>query len=446
MTSHKISISDQTKSSRGSFPVVDADVVALPDGRRKVAFAFSETQPNSESISLEDLAGCLRASHDLSADEICERIAQFARRSGPLFGKAEDEAVSDWQLAIDAAQEALRMQQQVNGTRDWHPDTERVVKTRVSDNDGTLLFVYYCFFFATSGKEEGAYSKTLPKTAWVKLFDSDGANDYLYAKYSEDGDLKGFDIYVIACPARLSPELLVQTLCFLNDSQLTKEELVTIGVDKLVDSDIDELVRAAAAYEQDDAVMFEELQIGKADAPHVQYIVQAIAALHLRRVTIDLFKTDGTGDSLSFDTYLNSLWYDFANRLGAVKVGYCEECGAGFSLTGHRGLPKRYCSDECRTKAKNRREHVKVERARTMYLEGRSVTEIAKELYPNQSKRIASKNIVATLATWPQLKQAIKAECAKPGEHPFAKRCCADGLISERRLEQMEKRSARVDR
>lgn len=440
----RIRINDQMRTSRGQFPVESANVELTDGGRRKVSFVFSDDSSTAEPVTLEDLAGCLRASYDLSPEEICDRIAQFARRSGPLFGVAGDEAVSDWQLAISASQEALRMQQQVNGTRPWSAESEHVVKTRVTDADGNLLFTYYSYFFVTQSGTQGDYSGSIPKDPWVKTFGGGGSSDYLYAKFSDEGDFGGFDIYAIACPAALSPELLVQTLCFLNDARPTRDELVAIGADKLVGIDIDELAKSAAAYELDDAVTFETLPMEKADAPHVQHIVQAMAALHLRRVTIDLFKTDDTGDSLAFDTYLNSLWYGFATRLGAVKVGYCQECGAGFSLTGHRGLPKQYCSDECRTKAKNRRERNKVETVREMYMSGESIESISKALYPSKAKRIAAKDITATLAKWPRLKQEVKKECAKPGDHPFAHRCCADGIISERQLELLENRSRRM--
>lgn len=439
-----VNINDQGKTSRCKFPVKGATVEADATGKHKVAYVFCESSMEDNPITLEDLAGCLRASHDLTADEVCSRIAQFARKSGPLFGEAKNEAISDWQLAINAAQEALRMQQQINGTRPWSPETERIVKTKVSDSCGNLLFTYYSYFFVLGGSEPGDYSDSLPKETWVKLFGAHGAKDYLYAKYSDEGEFRGFDIYAIACPSALSPELLVQTLCFLNDTRPTRDELVAMGADKFVGADVDELARAAAAYERDDAVTFEVVPVGKPDAPHVQHVVQAMSALHLRRVTIDLFKTDDTGDSLSFDTYLNSLWYGFATRLGAVKVGYCQECGAGFSLTGHRGLPKQYCSDECRTKAKNRRERVKVESARKMYMEGFSIDDIAKKLYPDKSSRVASKNIVATLTKWPFLKQTVKSECSRPGNHPFANRCYADGIISKRWLELLENRGERM--
>lgn len=442
----KIGVTDRLRTSRGRYPVSDASVVTGEDSRRRIEFGFAQDWDEERPVALEDLAGCLRASRDLDPDEICERIALFARRTGPLFGQAADEAVSDWQFAIDAAQEAIRLQQQVNGTRPWVAEAERVVKTAVTDAEDRELFTCYNYLFGIGSDKPGRYSASIPDEPWVRAFVGKRSGDYLFAVRTIEGGIEAFDICLVSCEGSLSLALLAQMLCFFNDQPLTRAELLEIGVGQLEGVDIAEIERMASEFEAKDAVRFVEAPVGKADAPHVQRIVQAMAALHLQRVTVDLFKSDGTGDSLAFDTFLSSLWYDFAMQLGAVKVGYCQECGAGFSLTGHRGLPKQYCSDECRTKAKNRREQRKRDRIREMYMAGSSVDAIAAELFASKHARAARDGIVAELAKWPKLKQAVKAECAKPGSHPFAHRCCDDGVISERDLELLERRAERLAR
>lgn len=441
-----IKISDRLRTSRGRYPVSDARIVIGEDGRMRIEFSLAQEWGEERPIALEDLAGCLRASHDLDSDEICERIELFARKAGPLFGRAADETVSDWQFAIDAAQEAIRMQQQVNGTRPWVAESERVVKTVVTDSAGKGLFTCYNYLFGIGPEKTGEYSASIPSAPWVRAFAEDRGGDYLFAVRSVEGGIEAFDVCLVSCEGSLSLALLAQMLCFFNDQPLTRAALLEMGAGQLEGANLEEIERMAGALEAGDAVRFAEVPVGKADAPHVQRIVQAMAALHLQRVTVDLFKSDGTDDSLAFDTFLSSLWYDFAMQLGAVKVGYCQECGAGFSLTGHRGLPKRYCSDDCRTKAKNRRERDKVDSARRMYMDGCGVSEIARELYPGKSERVASKDIVALLAKWPKLKQAVKAECLEGGDHPFARRCCNDGIISERQLGLLERRAARVEK
>ncbi|MBQ9042380.1 MAG: hypothetical protein IJ111_06150 [Eggerthellaceae bacterium] len=441
-----IKVSDRLRTSRGRYPVNDAFVVSGQDGRKRIEFSFAQEWGEERPIALEDLAGCLRASRDLDPDEICERIALFARKTGPLLGDAADEAVSDWQFAIGAAQEAIRMQEQVNGTRPWVSEAERVVKTTVTDPAGGVLFNCYNYTFGIGPENPGRYSSSIPSAPWVRTFSESRGGDYLFAVRSVEGGIEAFDICLVSCEGSLSLALLAQMLCFFNDQPLTRAALLEMGVGQLDGVDVAEVERMASALENENAVRFAETPVGKADAPHIQRIVQAMAALHLQRVTVDLFKSDDTGDSLAFDTFLSSLWYDFAMQLGAVKVGYCQECGAGFSLTGHRGLPKRYCSDECRTKAKNRRERDKVSRVRAMYMEGHSIPDIARELYAEKSERVAAKDIVSMLAKWPPLKQAIRDECAKKGEHPFARRCCEDGVISERQIELLEKRASRSGR
>jgi len=440
----KLKISDRLRTSRARYPVKDARVAIGKDERRRVEFVFAEEWDDPRPITLEELAGCLRASHDLDADEICSRIAQLARKTGPLFGDASDEAVSDWQLAIDAAQEALRMQQQVNGTRPWSNEAERIVKIVVVDTAGKELFTCYNYLFSIGGTTQGHYSKSIPMSSWVKSFDDGRGGDYIFATRSQEGNVDAFDICLVSCKSALSVALLAQMLCFFNDQPLTRSELLEMGVDRLEGVDVDEVENAAAALDGADAVRFKEEDVGKADMLHVQRIVQAVAALHLQRVTVDLFKSDDTDDSLSFDTFLSSLWYDFAMRAKVVKVGYCAECGKGFSLTNHRGVEKKYCSDECRTKAKNRRERRRVEEARKRYMAGESIREIAKALYPNKGERAATRDIVMALAKWPRLKQAIKAECLSPGDHPFSHRCCKDGIIGSRELELLEAKAERA--
>jgi len=447
MQNRKIHIGDQLKTSRGQFPVSSASVELAASGRREVVYRFSEASPTHMAFSLEDLAGCLRSSRQLEADEICGRIEQFACKSGPLFGEAKSETVADWQLAIYVAQEAMRLQQQVNGTRPWVPENESVTKTRVEDEEGNLLFTYYCFAFAIGGEGAQDYSESIPKKMWVRTFSDANSNDYLYAKYQKDENSELFEVYAIVCPSTISPEILVQTLCFLNESALTEGELSAIGADRLAGRDADELARSARAYNRDNAVRYYDQPIGKKDAPHVQHIIQAMAAIHLQRVTIDLFKSDDTDDLLSFDTFLSSLWHRFALQLGSVKVGYCQECGAGFSLTGHRGLPKMYCSNKCRTKAKNRREQEKRDKVRSLYLKGKSIDDIIHELYPGKSARATRRDVIGILSTWPQLKHARDAEWEQPGDHPLTHRCLEDGIIDDHQMKlyenKLERREAR---
>lgn len=447
MTQRKLNIHDGTKTSRGSFPVKNATVIENAVGHHNVSYTFSTDKTEAPHLGLEDFAGCLRSSRDTSSrEEIFMRIEQFAKMSGPLFGQAAEEPIADWQIAIMAAQQALALQEQINGTREWQKrGSQSVVKTQIEDRiTGRHLFtVFYCQLLVGL-TDNGPYGQMLSHEPLAKTFNTNNGFDYLFIIPAKTNDRRVIDIHLIACDEELSTSLLALLLCYFNDQDVTGQTLASIGVGGLAGANLSKIQHDAEKLEAADAIVYREADITKVDAEKIQRIVQAIAALHLENVHIDLFKDDKTEDSLAFDSYLSSLWYDCAMQLGAIKFGYCQECGKGFSLTGHRGLPKQYCSDECRTKAKNRRERTKVMIIRQQFLSGTPIKEIVAAVFPTKSTKIASAEIAVTLSKWPVLKQQIVTELKQTGESPLLNRCIDEGVLSTTQVSQLRRRASRT--
>ena len=171
---------------------------------------------------------------------------------------------------------------------------------------------------------------------------------------------------------------------------------------------------------------------------------------HLDGVHVDAFADYEATGNLSFESFLAWLWYDFSKHLSRVSIGYCEQCGKPFSLVGYRGAERRYCSRQCKTDAKNARSKADREASRRMFLQGTSVAEIARELYPTVGADSAAARVRADLSKWVELKHRIDDQIAEVGlaQAELLRRCAVEGLdvkrlVSARRLKQfMRKQDA----
>lgn len=179
-------------------------------------------------------------------------------------------------------------------------------------------------------------------------------------------------------------------------------------------------------------------QLVATDLGHVQKLIHAIISLHLQGVTLDVFRSAEGDEFLAFDTYLSYLWNSFSRRLGQVKIGLCEVCGKGFSLTGHRGIKRRFCSEECKTKAKNLRRKETTARVREMFAEGASVAQIASAAYPKDTADKAEAKVRSLLEQWVELKHRLADEAdaaddvpgaAADEKRPLARRCTEEGVV-----------------
>ena len=423
------------KSSRGRFPITGVELRKSPKGFAEIAFIFpNETSDGAMTLPAFDLEtlACSLPSYPLSdQEELIERIGTAAKTCGPLLGFSRPESLSDWMAEIRIAQAALGIQRAINGDAPFGGPGVPVVKSLVRDKDGEVAFASYCLSLVSGVEGSSQLESTFPCMPWMKRFADEDSCDYVFVCADDSDEQHMIDIHLIAFPRDIpTVDYSFMTAYFDrlgHDVSAVGDDYGVVGESKLADPD---------------AMQAEECPLSKDDAPHLQHLVHALIALHTEPVHVDLFKSDGSRDFLAFDTYLSSLWYDFAMRLGQVKVGYCVQCGRGFSLTGHRGMDKEYCSEACRTQAKNERRRAQVTALRTAFMEGATVAEIAADVYTDMAKRPAQDAVRKSLRRWPELKRAVE-EDLENGDGTFTRRCVDEGAVDSEWLKRKVKAVAR---
>lgn len=409
------------KTSRGRFPITGVELRNSEQGFAEIAFSFSDVFGASSfempAFDLETLA-CALPSYQLEDQaRIIERIAAAARTCGPLLGSPVAESVSDWMAEIRIAQTALEIQRAVNGDAPFDGSSIPVVKSLVRDDAGGIVFTSYCLSHVAGVEHSAQLETTFPNMPWMKRFADEDACDYAFVCADDSDAQHVIDIHLIAFPQDIPTVDYSFMTAYFN----------ALGHD-VSDIGDDYGIASPSILANPNAVSFEECALSKSDIPHLQHLVHALIALHTEPIHVDLFKSDGSRDFLAFETYLSSLWYDFAMRLGQVKIGYCIQCGQGFSLTGHRGMDKEYCGEACRTRAKNERRRTQVSMLRSSFMNGLSVAEIAASVYADAAQRPAQDAVRKSLRKWPELKRAVEDDL-KHGDGAFTRRCVNEGAI-----------------
>lgn len=436
-------------------------------------------------------------------------MAELARRTGPLFA-SEYERFDDWLAEAAMAKDMVQIQEALNGARSLAsldgsmsaadaggalaPETVMVpgettasdevsaskdaaapeaaalsenvaaqatpleplvakstVRNRRTNND----FAIYAYSQPFSARASDAFYAGMPALPHFKRFVSPQGFDYAFFDKDEEGgvsfltvtllsfkrDITALDFAVALEACTTSDEAAARSLMHQaeREASLSAAELEESRVDVLADAD---------SFEVRDAAL------GQADAPHVQRLVHAVVSLRLEGIGVDVFRAAESDDFLVFPTYANYLWYCFAKQLGQVRIGYCKTCGRGFSLTGHRGLPREFCSAACKTKAKNARMKRQRDEARRLFVEeGYTVGRIAREVYAEELSPQAGKAkrktideavaaVRASLAGYPRIKQMVDAglKAGAGDKADFVKRCAKEGVFSREYLQE------RIDR
>lgn len=168
-------------------------------------------------------------------------------------------------------------------------------------------------------------------------------------------------------------------------------------------------------------------------------LVQALVISHLSGAHVDVFQGNESTGFLSFDSYLSWLWFDFSRKLSTVKIGYCEQCGRAYSLAGHRGVKRHYCSDRCKTDAKNERTRKETAKIRELFGTGAGVRDIANEI-----ERPAA-YVRSQLNKWTKLKHDLDEDIESNGfdSSELLKRCTAEkldlnNLLNAKRKKQVQ--------
>lgn len=353
-------------------------------------------------------------------------IVEFARQTGPLFGVSDTELVRDWAYAAVSALVAVRIQEFLNGNCNVAKvsairQIDKVVITSAADRSS---FSMYSIYLGISGGYAACF-KSLPIIRRIESNDG-----FFYAFVSATGDAAGS---------------VVEFRVFSFDHELTLEDFETLKL-LLALSDDDsraalqhlKLVPSEQSYYDiapDASIVPQNRPLDDTDKGALTALVQALVIAHLSGAHVDVFQGSESTGFLSFDSYLSWLWFDFSRKLSTVRIGYCEQCGRAFSLAGHRGMERKYCSEKCKTDAKNEKTRQETLEIRRRFSLGQSINEIAEatERRPDYIRKQLSK--------WTQLKHELEDDLAENGFNGsnLLKRCGSEGLNLDQLLNSKRK-------
>lgn len=355
-----------------------------------------------------------------------DNIVDFARQTGPLFGVRDTELVRDWAYAAVSALVAVRIQEFLNGNCSIAKvsairQIDKVVIT--SEADGSS-FSMYSIYLGISGGYAACF-KSLPIIRRIESNDG-----FFYAFVSATGDAAGS---------------VIEFRVFSFDHELTLEDFETL---KLLLALSDDESRAALQHlklvpsEQsyydiapDASIVPQNRPLDDTDKGALTALVQALVIAHLSGAHVDVFQGSESTGFLSFDSYLSWLWFDFSRKLNTVRIGYCEQCGRAFSLAGHRGMERKYCSEKCKTDAKNEKTRQETLEIRRRFSLDQSINEIAEttDRRPDYIRKQLSK--------WTQLKHELEDDLAENGFNgsDLLKRCGSEGLNLDQLLNSKRK-------
>ena len=355
-----------------------------------------------------------------------DNIVDFARQTGPLFGVRDTELVRDWAYAAVSALVAVRIQEFLNGNCSIAKvsairQIDKVVITSAADRSS---FSMYSTYLGISGGYAACF-KSLPIIRRIESNDG-----FFYAFVSATGDAAGS---------------VIEFRVFSFDHELTLEDFETLKL-LLALSDDDsrtalqhlKLVPSEQSYYDiapDASIVPQNRPLDDTDKGALTALVQALVIAHLSGAHVDVFQGSESTGFLSFDSYLSWLWFDFSRKLSTVRIGYCEQCGRAFSLAGHRGMERKYCSEKCKTDAKNEKTRQETLEIRRRFSLGQSINEIvgATERRPDYIRKQLSK--------WTQLKHELEDDLAENGFNgsDLLKRCGSEGLNLDQLLNSKRK-------
>lgn len=434
----------QTKTAQGFIPFKDVKTVE-PHERQSASdtlLFFDLYRPielselnhnaapkhNERHADLIKLASCVEPTGNPESPIRVDvgNIVDFARQTGPLFGVSETEIVRDWAYTAVSALVAVRIQEFLNGNCNIAKvrAIRQIDKVVISSEADGSSFIMYSIYLGISGGYAACF-KSLPIIRRIES--SDG---YFYAFVSTTGDAAG---------------AAIEFRVFSFDHELTLEDFETL---KLLLALSDDDSRSAlqhlklAPSEQsyydiapDASIVPQSSLLNDTDKDALTALVQALVIAHLSGAHVDVFQGSESTGFLSFDSYLSWLWFDFSRKLSTVRIGYCEQCGRAFSLAGHRGMERKYCSEKCKTDAKNEKTRREMIELRRRFAEGQSVNEIAEatERRPDYIRKQLSK--------WTQLKHELEDDLAENGFNGsgLLKRCGSEGLNLDQLLSSKRK-------
>ncbi len=457
---------DQLRTTQGRFPVKFAEC-SLEGGlsQAMIRFVFDDSGAAQEckaeeagkgrfrEFGVEDLAflygsdGCL--DHILLQD--------LALKSGPLFGAHAEESVADWVTESHMVKDVVALQEVLNGQKLYalvnsNPETGEgalVAKSHVRSPHTRNSFDMYSFTVNIVEGTTDSFFSGMPSFPHFKKFAAVGMYDYAFFDLSRDEYGSFLTVTLFAFKREITAYDFAVAISAFDESEVLDETAFkTLWEQASREIGLSASDLPANYFGLSGELEIDDVACGKNDAPHLQKLVHAIISLHLQGIGIDVFRSTESDDFMVFPNYLSYLWYRFSRQLGQVKIGYCEMCGRGFSLAGHRGISRSYCSERCKTKAKNARVKRQRDLCRELFIEkGMSVSEVAKRVYKeelsgkvraNKKKTIedAVRLVRQNLVGYPAFKHLVDDDLRAGAGAPFVRRCMDEGVLSPEQVAQ----------
>lgn len=288
-----------------------------------------------------------------------------------------------------------------------------VAKIHVHNKSTSNSFDMFSFTVNIAEGTTSAFFAEMPEFPHFKKFSAPGMYDYAFFDLGEDDFGSYMTVTLFAFKREITAFDFAAALSAFAEGDAASEA----GFEALLERASEEIgfpvnEPPSNYFGLSEELILDPAESSKQDVPHLQKLVHAIISLHLQGVGIDVFRSTESDDFMVFPNYLSYLWYRFSRQLGQVKIGYCEICGRGFSLAGHRGISRTYCSEQCKTKAKNARVKRQRDVCRELFIEQQlPVSEVAKTVYaeelsssvrankrktPEEAENQVRKNLVAT--------------------------------------------------
>lgn len=327
----------QVRDYRGALPVDDVELVdteGIVDLLFKVGDSW-EAAKTSGAVVLENLASVK------TGDRMRKGVVALARKSGPLFGRGAKESYESWQLAVLAAQRALRFQSAIQEA-DISIAQDEVIKLRIMKpprmRNGCSWFATSFMVNAGGGSD---YVSALPTLPWAKKI---GERRWALVGIEKRGELLNLTVGIadFTFDARLAdvPPFM---------QALKRDGMPAIGIGKLLSPED----RGQAPFIAEGELEVEKLDADPGDLYRLKLLLNALTQAHIKDARFDIVKSSAKRQYLAFPSLLSWMWFDFAQRKGRLNVAVCPECGTPFSRRG-RSAKKKYCSAACRTRASAR--------------------------------------------------------------------------------------------
>ena len=427
------------KTSRGFVPFKKAflnkerDTISFELGldQNVMLDANSPFESSKPGFLLFDLATCVEHANG-SMRVVSERILEIAKRFGPLFGESDTEPIIDWAAACLNADIAIMLQQIANGQRGESvapvlADLEKSVFTNLETKE---QITFYDIWRGLSA----SYVGRLKPGCHVRRMTIGSRHIYAFVVFNIESDeteagMGYAELAAISLEHEMTPqdyEMIRKQFSGSIDEGVLRDQVWRYAQTGSEPDEPKRRISGKAEYGS------RRERLDSDDASALGLIVKTLINAHLAKgAHVDPFQEDEATGYITFDNLLSWIWFDFSKCLDAAKIGYCANCGKPFSLVGHRGISRSYCSQTCKTKAKNAYSKRMRDEARTQFLEeGLTIAEIVerseeKAKAAGEYRRgLSAEAVKELLCSWPELKNQLECQIETKGrEAPLLHRC-----------------------